>query len=59
MSDTPKFTVIDRRKFKADEEASQEAAAEKAASEAKPEPVELGGGPRLVVNEPRQEAESG
>jgi len=57
MSDTPKFTVIDRRKFKADEEASQEAAAEKAASEAKPEPVELGGGPRLVVNEPRQEAE--
>jgi hypothetical protein len=56
MSETPKFTVIDRRKFKAEEEANHEAAADKAARESQPEPVEAGGGPRLVVNEPRQEA---
>jgi hypothetical protein len=57
MSETPKFTVIDRRKFKADEEASHDAAAEKAAAETKAAPAETGGGPRLVVNESRQEAE--
>ncbi len=63
MSETPKFTVIDRRKFKADEEqANREAAGGEAAAgnspepEAKAEPVETGGGPRLVVNESRHEA---
>jgi hypothetical protein len=61
MSDTPKFTVIDRRKFKADEEqADHETAQGKAGagngSEQKTEPVETGGGPRLVVNESRHEA---
>jgi hypothetical protein len=59
MSDTPKFTVIDRRKFKADEEqTNRETAAGEAgnAPDAKPEPVETGGGPRLVVNESRDEA---
>jgi hypothetical protein len=55
MSDTPKFTVIDRRKFKADEEeANRETAA---GAETKTEPAETGGGPRLVVNESRQEPE--
>ena len=63
MSETTKFTVIDRRKFKADEEqANHEAATGEAEAakgpEAKPEPVETGGGPRLVVNESRHEAGS-
>jgi hypothetical protein len=61
MSDTPKFTVIDRRKFKADEEqANRETATGEAGAvngpEAKTEPVEKGGGPRLVLNESRHEA---
>jgi hypothetical protein len=59
MSDTPKFTVIDRRKFKADEEqANRETAAGEvvAGNAVEPEPVETGGGPRLVVNESRHEA---
>jgi hypothetical protein len=59
MSEPPKFEVIDRRKFKADEEEANRAASASgaeapAAKEA--EPVESGGGPRLVVNEPRHEA---
>jgi hypothetical protein len=57
MSDTPKFTVIDRRKIKADEEhESQQHPAETA--ESAPEPVESGGGPRLVVNDSKREAKS-
>jgi hypothetical protein len=61
MSDTPKLTVIDRRKFKADEEqANREATvgeAETAASAERESPsVETGGGPRLVVNENRNDA---
>jgi hypothetical protein len=61
MSDTPKFTVIDRRKFKADEEQTnrETAAGEAAAGNgpgAKPDPVETSSGPRLVVNESRDEA---
>jgi hypothetical protein len=61
MSDTPKFTVIDRRKFKAGEEqASHETTLGEAGSgsapETKPEPVAANGGPRLVVNESRDEA---
>jgi hypothetical protein len=61
MSETPKFTVIDRRKFKADEEqANRETASDGAGAgsgpETKTEPVETGGGgPRLVVNESRHE----
>jgi hypothetical protein len=49
MSDTPKFTVIDRRKIKAEEEHEHAQAAAKE-PEAAPAP---GGGPRLVVNEGR------
>ena len=54
MSDTPKFTVIDRRKIKAEEEHENAQAAAKE-PEAAPPP---GGGPRLVVNEGRHAAES-
>ncbi len=54
MSDTPKFTVIDRRKIKAEEEQENAQAAAKE-PEAAPAP---GGGPRLVVNEGRHAAES-
>jgi len=57
MSETPKFTVIDRRKIKADEEQdSQQSSA--ANPETAPSPVESGGGPRLVVNEQKAEAKS-
>jgi hypothetical protein len=54
MSDTPKFTVIDRRKIKAEEEHENAQAAAKE-PEAAPAP---GGGPRLVVNEGKHAAES-
>jgi hypothetical protein len=50
MSDTPKFEVIDRRKFKADEDQENQPATA-------PEPAEPGGGPRLVVSEPKPEPE--
>ena len=57
MSDTPKFTVIDRRKIKADEEhESQQHSATTA--ESAPSPVETGGGPRLVVNESKHESKA-
>jgi len=53
MSDTPKFEVIDRRKFKAEEEEHQ--SAQRAAEPpAVPEPPSAG--PQLVVNESKQEA---
>jgi hypothetical protein len=59
MSDTPKFEVIDRRKFKAEEEEheSQKAVheAEAAKAELEPEPEKSSGGPRLVVNEAKAE----
>ena len=56
MSDTPKFEVIDRRKMKAEEEkVSGEAAAQPAAPEKLAGPSEPAPGPRLVVNEARQE----
>ena len=61
MSETPKFEVIDRRKMKAEEEkGSGEAAAPTAAPEkpAAPAPGEPSPGPRLVVNEAKQEADS-
>lgn len=58
MSDTPKFEVIDRRKFKAEEEQeSQKAARETSgageAESPKAEPEALSGGPRLVISEGR------
>lgn len=50
MSDTPKFTVVDRRKFRADEESSS---APETTQEAKPEPVEAPkSAPRLTLVEP-------
>jgi hypothetical protein len=53
MSDTPKFEVIDRRKFKAEEE--QEGARSAAPTPA-PEPSEPHAGPQLVMNETAQES---
>jgi hypothetical protein len=53
MSETPKFTVIDRRKFKAEEENEN---AQKVAPEPEVGPRETGGGPRLVVNESKEAA---
>jgi hypothetical protein len=50
MSETPKFTVIDRRKFKADEEHESEKAAQQPST-----PPDPGAGPRLVVTEPKPE----
>jgi len=64
MSDTPKFTVIDRRRMKAEQEqaeASQPAVEETAApvaeapAEAEAETEKPHLGPRLVVNEPPSE----
>lgn len=52
MSDTPKFTVIDRRKFKADEE-HESAHAPAAEPEGTPQ---VSAGPQLVVNESKPEA---
>jgi hypothetical protein len=49
MSDKPKFEVIDRRKIKADEEQENQLP-----SASQPEaPPAPGGGPRLVVSEPK------
>lgn len=53
MSDTPKFEVIDRRKFKADEEQEKHEPREPEKPKSTPEPA---AGPRLVVNEGRSEA---
>jgi len=57
MSDTPKFTVIDRRKMKAEEEQGNhpQPAATLPEPEAAPAPPEANAGPRLVVSEPAQE----
>ncbi|HEV2134464.1 MAG TPA: DUF1844 domain-containing protein [Terracidiphilus sp.] len=58
MSDTPKFEVIDRRKFKAEEEPEKhEPAHEPEKPKAAPEPAAAG--PRLVVNEGRSETAKG
>ncbi len=65
MSDTPKFEVIDRRKFKAAAEEEQES--QKAAHQAEggvetkavpADPVVPSAGPHLVVNEGRNSADS-
>ena len=54
MSDTPKFEVIDRRKYKAeDEEAAQQPAAPEPAAKTEPEKPS---GPRLVTPEPQPAA---
>jgi hypothetical protein len=63
MSDTPKFEVIDRRKFKAEEEHQSEKAAQGAepapeAKSAPAEPVAPSAGPRLVVNEGKNGSQS-
>jgi hypothetical protein len=55
MSETPKFTVIDRRKFKAEEE-KENAQTPAPQPEAVTAPVEPSAGPRLVVNESKREA---
>jgi hypothetical protein len=55
MSDTPKFEVIDRRKFKAEEEHQSDESV-LTATETKPAPAETSApsaGPQLVVNETR------
>jgi hypothetical protein len=62
MSETPKFTVIDRRKIKAEEE--QESAKATAhepgtATAGAVHPPETGGGPRLVVSESKDAGGSG
>lgn len=49
MSDTPKFEVIDRRKFKAEQEERE--SAQTAAPAPEPASSEPHAGPRLVVNE--------
>lgn len=56
MTDTPKFTVIDRRKFKAEEEERETSQAHASEPVAPSAPAEPSAGPRLVVSEPRQEA---
>jgi hypothetical protein len=60
MSETPKFEVIDRRKMKAEEEkeSEQKTASAGPAAAATAQPAEPAPGPRLVVNEPRDEAAS-
>ena len=58
MSDNPKFEVIDRRKYKAEEEARETAPESPAAAAPpapKPEPSPAAAaGPRLVTQEPRR-----
>jgi hypothetical protein len=60
MSDTPKFEVIDRRRAKAAEEEQENQRHPESPSEPTPSPEPTGEphpGPRLVVSEPRVEAE--
>jgi len=53
MSDTPKFEVIDRRKIKAEEERES---GQQSVPATPPAPAEPSAGPRLVVNEARNDA---
>lgn len=55
MTDTPKFEVIDRRKFKADEERAQAQSAAPAVEEKAEAKSAPDAGPRLVVPEERAE----
>jgi hypothetical protein len=57
MTDTPKFEVIDRRKYKAEEEEHDSHTPSTEAESPKPEPEVSSGGPRLVVNEARNAPE--
>jgi hypothetical protein len=60
MSDTPKFEVIDRRKFKAEEEHESQKAAHTTESEPRhetPRAEAPSSGPRLVVSESKSSAE--
>jgi hypothetical protein len=57
MSDTPKFEVIDRRKFKAEHEGDSDHQAT-SAPETAATPETSSGGPRLVVNEVQADRES-
>jgi hypothetical protein len=60
MSETPKFTVIDRRKFKAeDEQESRQTAAPEpeAGAGTNAKPAGQSAGPQLVTNESRRAAE--
>lgn len=57
MSDTPKFEVIDRRKFKAEHEGESEQQATSAQPPAAT-PESSSGGPRLVVSETQTERAS-
>lgn len=57
MSDNPKFEVIDRRKFKAEEE-RESRPAEAQPDKPAPEPEKRAAGPRLVVEEARKEPAS-
>ncbi len=56
MSDTPKFTVIDRRKTKADEENESQQQPD-SRTETASTPPEPGAGPHLVVNESKTTVE--
>jgi hypothetical protein len=60
MSETPKFEVIDRRKMKAEEEQMGEQPSKPAAQPSPEKEKAAGdqGGPRLVVNESRRDAEA-
>ena len=57
MSDTPKFEVIDRRKFKAAEEEKESHSAAHQANISPPEPEIPSAGPQLVVSEPKPSLE--
>ena len=57
MSDTPKFEVIDRRKFKAAEEEQESHSAAHQANISPPEPEIPSAGPQLVVSEPKPSLE--
>lgn len=53
MSDTPKFTVIDRRKIKAEEEQEAKLASHPETGQAPAAPEPPSAGPQLVVTEPK------
>ena len=65
MSDTPKFEVIDRRKYKAEEEERETASTPAPTPESKPEPPpepkkeEARPGPKLVTESPQGGAAAG
>jgi hypothetical protein len=61
MTDTPKFTVVDRRKFRGEEESLPETtppAPQAAETATRPAPAEAKPGPRLTLVEPVQPAQA-